>query len=176
MRADMSPDEFAREMLNSFDAPVEGAFLHRSAQRAADRRTASPRSARSEHRRHFPLGSRACGTCSVIWLVPDRWPRVALDRLYRGLGQAAQSHYSDLLALKAKAGGFSYRAHLASARRRSARAVHWPQPRHELSGAAQRAGHHGPAAHSTEDGITATGALDSRRELVRRNRLPAGTG
>ena len=26
MQADMSPDEFAREMLNCFDAPVEGAF------------------------------------------------------------------------------------------------------------------------------------------------------
>ena len=83
MRADMSVDEFAREMLNSFEAPVEGAFYSDAlnALQAQNRVAKVPPDLNTSVLTSWDLGIRHL---QVHLAVPDLRPRTALDRLHRG--------------------------------------------------------------------------------------------
>ena len=156
MRADMSPDEFAREMLNSFDAPVEGAFYTDALNALQSQDRVTQGSARSEHQRHHQLGSRDAALAGR--LACSRSPAASCtgSTISRARGKPL-SHYTDLLSLKAKAGGFSYRAHLLPHDVEVRELSTGYSRRHELSGLLKEPVITVPN-HSTEDGITATRA------------------
>ena len=153
MRNDMSPDEFAREMMNSFDAPVEGAYYADAlnALALAGRVTRVPPDLATDVITSWDLGIRHL---QCIWLFQLAGREIHWIDYIEGQGKNL-SHYVDLLALKAKAGRFRYRAHLlphdievrelTTGRSRRAELVTLlPEPIITVP------------QHSTEDGITAT--------------------
>ena len=110
MRHDMADDEFAREMLCSFEAPVEGAYYQEAMNslQIQNRVTKVPSISTPAC---SPAGTSASRTCSAFG-----WVRLAGREIHwidyiedRG---KPLSHYANLLALKAKTNGFAYRAHL----------------------------------------------------------------
>jgi hypothetical protein len=156
MRADMSPDEFAREMLNSFDAPVEGAFYtealnalqtqHRVCKVSPDLNTDVISS--------WDLGIRHL---QCVWLFQLCGREVHWIDYIEGSGKPL-SHYTDLLGLKARAGGFKYRCHLLPHDVEVRELSTGMSRRHELSGLLKEPIITVPQ-HNTEDGITATRAV-----------------
>jgi hypothetical protein len=153
MRSDMSPDEFAREMLCSFQAPVEGAYYQealnalqtqgRVCRVTVDLNTAVITS--------WDLGIRHL---QVIWLFQVCGRELHWLDYIEGTGKSL-SHYVELLALKAKVGGFSYRAHLLPHDVEVKELATGYSRKHELSGLLTEPVITVPN-HSTEDGITAT--------------------
>ena len=141
MRADMSPDEFAREMLNSFDAPVEGAFYTEALNALQTQGRVCQGRARSEHQRHHRLGSRACGTCSASGCSRSLAASFTGSTISRARGKPL-SHYTRPSWPQGEGRRLQLSRPLASTRRRSARAVHWLQPAARTQQAPQRAGHH----------------------------------
>jgi len=153
MRKDMSVDEFAREMLNSFDAPVEGAFY-------------------AEALNNLQLQGRVCRVSpdlntsvitawdlgmrhlQVVWLFQLAGSEVHWIDYIEGSGKAL-SHYTDLLALKARVGGFKYRAHLLPHDVEVRELSTGHSRKHQLFGLLAEPVITVPN-HSTEDGITAT--------------------
>ena len=155
MRADMSPDEFAREMLNSFEAPVEGAFYSDAinALQSQGRVTKVPPDLNTSVITSWDLGMRHL---QCIWLFQIAGRELHWLDYIEGSGKSL-SHYTDLLAIKAKAGGFSYRAHLLPHDVEVRELSTGYSRRHELSGLLKEPVITVPN-HSTEDGITATRA------------------
>ena len=109
-RQDMSPDEYAREMLNSFDAPVEGAYFADAlnALRCKGRVTKVPPDLTPPVMTAWDLGMRHL---QCVWLFQIAGRELHWLDYIEGQGKSL-SHYTDLLGIKAKAGGFRYRAHL----------------------------------------------------------------
>ena len=155
MRADMSPDEFAREMLNSFEAPVEGAFYSDAinALQSQGRVTKVPPDLNTSVITAWDLGMRHL---QCVWLFQIAGRELHWLDYIEGSGKSL-SHYTDLLAIKAKAGGFSYRAHLLPHDVEVRELSTGYSRRHELSGLLKEPVITVPN-HSTEDGITATRA------------------
>ena len=153
MRADMSPDEFAREMLNSFEAPVEGAFYADAlnALQAQNRVTRVPVDLNTDVISSWDLGIRHL---QCIWLFQLAGREVHWIDYIEGKDKSL-SHYTSLLALKAKVGGFKYRAHLLPHDVEVRELSTGKSRRHELSGLLSEPIITVPA-HNTEDGITAT--------------------
>lgn len=110
MRKDMAADEFAREMLNSFDAPIEGAYYTEAlnALQSQNRITSVPPDLNAGVFTGWDIG---ISDFQCIWLGQMAGRELHWIDYIESNGQKL-SYYANLLALKAKAGGFSYRAHL----------------------------------------------------------------
>jgi hypothetical protein len=153
MRRDMSPDEFAREMLCSFQAPVEGAYYQEAlnALQMQNRVTKVSPDLNTGVITSWDLGIRHL---QCIWLFQLAGREIHWIDYIEGTGKSL-SHYAELLALKAKAGGFQYRAHLLPHDVEVRELSTGHSRRHELSSLLPEPVIKVPN-HSTEDGITAT--------------------
>jgi phage terminase large subunit len=153
MRQDMSPDEFAREMLCSFDAPVEGAYYQEAlnALQMQNRVTKVSPDLNTGVLTAWDLGIRHL---QCIWLVQVCGRELHWIDYIEGRGKSL-SHYAELLALKAKTGGFSYRAHLLPHDVEVRELATGHSRRHELVNLLKEPVITVPQ-HNTEDGITAT--------------------
>jgi len=110
MRNDMSSDEFARELMCSFEAPVEGAYYnealnalalqHRIAKVPPDLNAAV-----------FTAWDLGISDAQCIWLGQQCGREVHWIDYLENRGQRL-SWYVEELARRAKAGSFQYRAHL----------------------------------------------------------------
>ena len=172
MRGDMSPDEFAREMLCSFQAPVEGAYYQEAlnALQIARRVTRVSPDLNTSVLTAWDLGIRHL---QCIWLFQICGRELHWLDYIEGRGKSL-SYYADLLGLKAKAAGFSYRAHLLPHDIEVRELGTGHSRRQELVGLLKEPVITVPN-HSTEDGITATRA-SSGGELVRRGGDAQGFG
>jgi hypothetical protein len=110
MRRDMPADEFAREMLCSFEAPVEGAYYNEALNALAQqhRITKVPADLNASVFTAWDLG---ISDLQCIWLGQLAGREIHWIDYIEGRGQKL-SHYANELARRASAGGFSYRAHL----------------------------------------------------------------
>ena len=155
MRADMSPDEFAREMMNSFEAPVEGAFYTDAlnALQLQGRVCKVPPDLNTSVISSWDLGIRHL---QVIWLFQLAGKEIHWIDYIEGSGKSL-SHYTDLLAIKARAGGYSFRAHLLPHDIEVRELGTGYSRRHELVKLLPEPVITVPN-HNTEDGITATRA------------------
>ena len=155
MRKDMSPDEFAREMLNSFDAPVEGAFYTDALNmlQAQNRVTKVPPDLNTSVITAWDLGMKHL---QVVWLFQIAGRELHWIDYIEGSGKKL-SHYSELLYLKARTGAYSFRAHLLPHDVEVRELATGHSRRHELMGLLNEPVITVPN-HSTEDGITATRA------------------
>jgi hypothetical protein len=110
MRKDMSSAEFAREMLCSFDAPVEGAYYEEALNALAlqKRITRVPPDLNASVFTAWDLG---ISDMQCIWLGQLAGREIHWIDYIEGRGQKL-SYYANELAKKAQAWGFSYRAHL----------------------------------------------------------------
>ena len=153
MRGDMSPDEFAREMMNSFDAPVEGAFYTEAlnALQMQNRVCRVPVDLNADVVTSWDLGMRHL---QVVWLFQICGRELHWIDYIEGRGQKL-AYYTNLLALKAKAGGFKYRAHLLPHDVEVKELITGYSRRQELVGLLKEPVLTVPN-HSTEDGISAT--------------------
>jgi len=153
MRQDMSPDEFAREMLNSFDAPVEGAYYveqlnilqaqNRVCKVSPDLSTGVITS--------WDLGMRHL---QVIWSFQVAGREIHWIDYIEGRGKNL-SYYAELLALKAQTHGYSYRAHLLPHDVEVRELSTGKSRRHELTSLLSEPIITVPN-HSTEDGVSAS--------------------
>jgi hypothetical protein len=155
MRGDMSTDEFAREMLCSFQAPVEGAYYQEAinALQLQKRVTRVAPDLNTSVITAWDLGIRHL---QVIWLFQVCGRELHWIDYIEGRGKSL-SHYVELLALKAKAGGFQFRAHLLPHDVEVKELATGYSRRHELTNLLKEPVLPVPN-HSTEDGITATRA------------------
>ena len=155
MRRDMSPDEFAREMLCSFAAPVEGAYYQEAinALQLQNRVTKVSPDLNTSVITAWDLGIKHL---QVIWLFQICGRELHWIDYIEGSGKKL-SHYTDLLAIKAKSNGFSYRAHLLPHDVEVKELATGYSRRHELTGLLNEPVITVPQ-HNTEDGITATRA------------------
>ncbi|HEY1888466.1 MAG TPA: hypothetical protein VGG86_20855 [Roseiarcus sp.] len=153
MREDMSPDEFAREMLNSFEAPVEGAYYTEAlnALQIAGRVTKVSPDLNTDVITSWDLGIRHL---QCVWLFQLAGREVHWIDYIEGSGKKL-SHYTDLLNLKSKVNGYSYRAHLLPHDIEVRELSTGFSRRHELTSLLPEPIVKVPQ-HSTEDGITAT--------------------
>jgi hypothetical protein len=153
MRGDMSTDEFAREMLCSFQAPVEGAYYQEAinALQMQKRVTRVAPDLNTSVITAWDLGIRHL---QVIWLFQVCGRELHWIDYIEGRGKSL-SHYVELLALKAKAGGFQFRAHLLPHDVEVKELATGYSRRHELTNLLKEPVLPVPN-HSTEDGITAT--------------------
>ena len=152
MRSDMSPEEFAREMQCSFEAPVEGAYYGDAinALQLQNRVTKVSVDLNTSVITAWDLGIRHL---QCIWLFQICGREIHWIDYIEGTGKSL-SHYCDLLALKAKTGGFSYRAHLLPHDVEVRELSTGHSRRHELTGLLTEPVITVPN-HNTEDGITA---------------------
>jgi hypothetical protein len=153
MREDMSPDEFAREMLNSFEAPVEGAYYTEAlnALQIANRVTRVTPDLNTDVITAWDLGMRHL---QVVWLFQIAGREVHWIDYLEGRGKRL-AHYTDLLNLKAKTNGYQYRAHLLPHDVEVRELATGQSRRQELASLLVDPIITVPN-HSTEDGITAT--------------------
>jgi hypothetical protein len=151
MRLFMSPDEFAREMMNSFAAPVEGAYYAEAfnALQLQGRVTKVSPDLNTSVLTSWDLGIRHL---QVVWLFQLAGREVHWIDYIEGTGKSL-SHYTDLLALKAKVGGFAYRAHLLPHDVEVRELSTGQSRRHELNNLLAEPIIKVPN-HNTEDGIT----------------------
>ena len=155
MRQDMSPEEFSREMMCSFAAPVAGAYYTDAinALQLQNRVTKVSVDLNTSVVSSWDLGIRHL---QCIWLFQICGREIHWIDYIEGTGKSL-SHYCDLLALKAKAGGFSYRAHLLPHDVEVRELSTGHSRRHELTGLLTEPVITVPN-HNTEDGITAVRA------------------
>jgi hypothetical protein len=153
MRQDMSPDEFAREMLCSFAAPVEGAYYQEAinALQTQNRVTKVSPDLNTGVLTSWDLGMRHL---QVIWLFQICGRELHWIDYIEGRGKSL-SYYAELLSLKAKTGGFQYRAHLLPHDVEVRELSTGHSRRHELVSLLKEPVITVPN-HSTDDGITAT--------------------
>jgi phage terminase large subunit len=153
MRKDMSVDEFAREMLNSFDAPVEGAYYAEALNQLQmqGRVTHVAPDLNTSVITAWDLGMRHL---QVVWLFQLAGREVHWIDYVEASGKPL-SYYSDILALKAKVGGFKYHAHLLPHDVEVRELSTGHSRKHELFNLLAEPVITVPN-HSTEDGITAT--------------------
>ena len=155
MRNDMSEDEFAREMLCSFQAPVEGAY-YQDAINALQLQNRVTKVAVDLNASVITCWDLGIKHLQVVWLFQICGRELHWIDYIEGSGKKL-SHYVDLLAIKAKVGGFSYRAHLLPHDVEVKELATGYSRRHELVGLLTEPVITVPN-HSTEDGITATRA------------------
>jgi hypothetical protein len=107
---DMPADEFAREMLNAFDAPVEGAFYTEAinALQTQKRVTTVPVDLSQSLITGWDIGIHDF-TC--IWVFQLAGKEIHFVDYVEDRGHKA-SHYLDVLDKKAKSWGTSYKAHI----------------------------------------------------------------
>lgn len=153
MRQDMSPDEFARELMNSFEAPVEGAYYTDAltSLQMQNRVTRVSPDLNADVITSWDLGIRHL---QVIWLFQLVGREVHFIDYIEGRGKSL-SYYTDLLHLKANVGNYRYRAHLLPHDVEQRELSTGFSRRHELSGLLKEPIITVPQ-HNTEDGITAT--------------------
>jgi phage terminase large subunit len=153
MRKDMSVDEFAREMLNSFEAPVEGAYYAEAlnALALAGRVTRVSPDLSTDVITSWDLGIRHL---QVVWLFQLAGREVHWIDYIEGTDKAL-SHYTDLLHLKARVGHFQYRAHLLPHDVEVRELSTGHSRKHELFNLLKEPVLTVPN-HNTEDGVTAT--------------------
>jgi hypothetical protein len=110
MGRDMPADEFAREMLCSFDAPLEGAYYQDAlnALQTAQRVARVPPDLNASVFTGWDLG---ISDFQCIWLGQMAGREVHWIDYIEDRGKKL-SHYVDELSKRAEKGGFSYRAHL----------------------------------------------------------------
>lgn len=153
MRKDMPRAEFAREMLCSFDAPLEGAYYEEALndlQMAGRVCKVSP-DLNTSVITSWDLGIRHL---QCVWLFQLAGREVHWIDYIEGSGKKL-SHYTDLLQLKSRAGGYSFRAHLLPHDIEVRELATGHSRRHELQGLLAEPIVTVPV-HNTEDGITAT--------------------
>jgi phage terminase large subunit len=155
MRNDMSEDEFAREMLCSFQAPVEGAY-YQEAINALQLQNRVCKVAVDLNASVVTAWDLGIKHLQVVWLFQICGRELHWIDYIEGSGKKL-SHYVDLLGIKAKAGGFSYKAHLLPHDVEVKELATGHSRRHELVGLLTEPVITVPN-HSTEDGITATRA------------------
>ena len=155
MRADMSPEEFSREMLCSFSAPVSGAYYTDAlnALQGQHRVTRVPVDLNASVITAWDLGIRHL---QCIWLFQLCGREVHWLDYIEGTGKSL-SHYADVLGAKAAAAGFSYKAHLLPHDVEVRELSTGRSRRHELSGLLKEPIVTVPR-HNTEDGVTAVRA------------------
>jgi phage terminase large subunit len=153
MRKDMSVDEFAREMLNSFEAPVEGAYYAEALNdlQLAGRVCKVSPDLNTDVITAWDLGIRHL---QVVWLFQLAGREVHWIDYIEGTGKKL-AHYADLLHLKSKVGGFKYRAHLLPHDVEVRELTTGHSRKHELFSLLAEPVLTVPN-HNTEDGITAT--------------------
>lgn len=153
MRKDMSPDEFAREMMNSFEAPVEGAYYADALNdlQLQGRVTKVSPDLNTSVITSWDLGMRHL---QCVWLFQLAGREVHWLDYIEGSGKKL-SHYTDLLHLKARTGGYGFRAHLLPHDVEVRELGTGHSRRHELVGLLAEPVITVPS-HNTEDGITAT--------------------
>lgn len=153
MRKDMAADEFAREMLCSFEAPVAGAYYEEAlnALQTQGRVCKVPVDLNTGVVTSWDLGMRHL---QVVWLFQVAGRELHWVDYIEGNGKSL-SHYAGLLALKAKTHGFNYRAHLLPHDVEVRELATGFSRRHELTGLLAEPIITVPN-HSTEDGITVT--------------------
>jgi hypothetical protein len=151
MRKDMTADEFAREMMNSFDAPVEGAYFAEALNllQLQGRVCKVPVDLNASVLTSWDLGMRHL---QVVWLFQLAGREVHWIDYIEGSGKAL-SYYTDLLALKSKVGNFNYRAHFLPHDVEVRELTTGQSRRHELSGLMAEPVITVPN-HNTDDGIT----------------------
>ena len=110
MRHDMADDEFAREMLCSFEAPVEGAY-YQEAMNALQLQNRVAKVSPDLNASVFTGWDLGISDMQCIWLGQMAGREIHWIDYIEDRGKPL-SHYASLLALKAKTGGYSYRAHL----------------------------------------------------------------
>ena len=110
MTRDMAPDEFAREMLCRFDAPVEGAY-YQDALNTLQTQGRVTKISVDLNAAVFTAWDLGISDMQCIWLGQMAGREIHWLDYIEDRGQKL-SHYANLLALKAKTGGFQYRAHL----------------------------------------------------------------
>lgn len=155
MRNDMSADEFAREMLNSFDAPVEGAY-YTEALNALQLQGRVCRVAPDLNTSVLTSWDLGMKHLQVVWLFQLAGRELHWLDYIEGRGKSL-SYYTDILAIKAKTHGFRYRAHLLPHDVEVRELTTGYSRRHELVGLLAEPVITVPN-HSTEDGISATRA------------------
>ena len=155
MRQDMSPEEFSREMMCSFAAPVAGAYYTDAinALQLQNRVTKVSPDLNTSVITCWDLGIRHL---QCIWLFQICGREVHWIDYIEGVGKSL-SHYCDLLAIKAKARGFSFRAHLLPHDVEVRELSTGHSRRHELTNLLKEPIITVPQ-HNTEDGITAVRA------------------
>ncbi len=151
MRKDMSPDEFAREMMNSFDAPVEGAFYSDALNmlQLQGRVCRVPPDLNTDVISCWDLGIRHL---MVVWLFQVAGRELHWIDYMEGTGKSL-SHFTNLMGIKARAGGFRYKAHLLPHDVEVKELATGQSRRHELMGLLPEPIITVPS-HSTEDGIS----------------------
>ena len=156
MREDMSPDEFAREMMNSFEAPVEGAFYSDAlnALQLQNRVTKVSPDLNADVITAWDLGMRHL---QCVWIFQLCGREVHWIDYIEGSGKPL-SHYTQLLGLKAKTGGYKFRAHLLPHDVEVRELATGFSRRHELNSLLAEPIITVPN-HNTEDGISATRAV-----------------
>ena len=110
MRKDMSEAEFAREMLGSFDAPVENAYYEEALNALAMQKRVTKVSV-DLNTGVFTAWDLGMSDLQCIWLGQMAGREIHWIDYIEDRGKPL-SHYANLLAIKAKTGNFSYRAHL----------------------------------------------------------------
>ena len=110
MRKDMSEAEFAREMLCSFDAPVENAYYEEVLNALTMQKRICNVSV-DLNAGVFTAWDLGMSDAQCIWLGQMAGRELHFIDYIEDRGKPL-SHYASLLALKAKSGNFTYRAHL----------------------------------------------------------------
>lgn len=110
MQHDMAPDEFAREMLCSFEAPVEGAY-YSEALNALQNQGRIAAVSPDLNTNVFTGWDLGMSDFQCIWLGQMAGREIHWIDYIENRGQKL-SYYADELARRAKNQGFSYRAHL----------------------------------------------------------------
>ena len=110
MRRDMSSAEFAREMLCSFEATVEGAYYEEALNALAMQNRVAKVSP-DLNAGVFTAWDLGMSDMQCIWLGQMTGREIHWIDYLEDRGKPL-SHYANLLSIKAKAGNFSYRAHL----------------------------------------------------------------
>ena len=110
MRKDMSAAEFARELLCSFEAPVEGAYFEEALNALAQQQriTSVPPDLNTSVFSGWDLGM---SDMQCIWLAQFAGKEIHWLDYLENRGQKL-SFYTTELANRAAKGGFTYRAHL----------------------------------------------------------------
>jgi hypothetical protein len=110
MKKDLSPDEFAREMMCSFDSPVEGAYYAEALNslQVQGRVTKVSIDLNASVFTGWDLG---ISDFQCVWLGQIVGREYHFVDYLENRGQKL-AYYADELAKRAKRGGYSYRAHL----------------------------------------------------------------
>ena len=152
MRKDMSPDEFAREMMNSFEAPVEGAYYAEETLNSLQLQNRVCKVAPDLNASVITSWDLGIKHLQVVWLFQLVGREIHWIDYIEGTDKKL-SHYTDLLTLKARTNGYTYRCHLLPHDVELRELSTGFSRRHELTGLLAEPVITVPN-HNTEDGIS----------------------